>query len=430
MRSGYLKGLISGYGFAGFNIIAQIVLVPLYLRYLGKAQFGVLMILIGYANYAGAGVNWLTGGLLRAFGRYHAAGDADSFSHAFHLGRYIYVGYAILYGGILLALTSINPGILFGHAQGGSGVLLWFSVCAAAVYVVMFYILTIDRVALTAIGMQHWAYILQMEVLLIYAIGAIVLLNIGTNVAELMVAMAIGAVIAILCARYIWSRQSFAPTRSVKWNAGQVKTLMSQFIGRQGAGYMIFGAIVLTMQADVIFLGWLGSAKVAAEYVVLWKAAEVSVLMLWRIPETLIPDLIQADVSGDKKRLSMSYWSTWRWTLGLSALGGVAYALFGKTVVGLWLGHDAIPDAPYAFVLAGIALFFLGATRPAVTYAYATCRFRPLLSIAGLEMTVKLTILYFTYPLLGYVAPLVGLIVADLAGVYWLYGTLAPKRLR
>jgi O-antigen/teichoic acid export membrane protein len=240
--------------------------------------------------------------------------------------------------------------------------------------------------------------------------------------------MALGVLIAIVWVRRIWAGQSFAPMRSIALDAGHLKVLLKQFFGRQGVGYLLFGIILLTMQADVLFLGWLGGAEIAGEYVVLWKAAEVAVLMLWRIPETLIPDLIRADVTGDEKRLSTSFWTAWRWSVGLSALGGVAYALLGSTVVGLWLGKAAVPTTPYAFELAGIALFFLGATHPAAIYAYATCQFRALLPVAGLELVIKLAILYWTYPILGYLAPLVGLIAANVAGVYLLYGRLAPKK--
>lgn len=428
VRSGYLKALVSSYGFTGLNIITQIVLVPLYLRYLGKVQFGVLMMLLGYVNYAAVGINWLTGGLLRIFGAHHAAGNKPEFSQAFHVGRRIYVGYALLLGAALLAVAALDPGLLLGHPPGDAGFSPWWAVFATVVYLVLFYALSIDRVALTAIGMQHWAFLLQIGALLIYALGAILLLVTGGNVTELMGLMALGIFAVLIWAKRLWAAQDFAP-RQGPAIAGYRATLLKQLFGRQGLGYLAYGGIVLTMQADVLFLGWLGGAAVAAEYVVLWKAAEVAVMMLWRIPDALIPDLIRSDVAGDANRLSTVYWRAWRWTLGLSVLGGIAYALFGEWVVGLWLGKAALPDAPHAFLLAGIALFFLSARHPAAIYAYATCHFRALLPVAGAELAIKLAVLYLAYPTFGYLAPLIGLIAANLAGVYWWYATLAPKRL-
>ena len=421
---------MSSYGFTALNIVAQIVLVPMYLRYLGKVQFGILMMLLAYVNYAAVGINWLTGGLLRIFGAHHASGNVVEFSQAFHVGRQVYVGYALILGVAMLVVASINPGLLLGSPQGDMSFSPWWAVFATVVYLVLFYDLSIDRVALTAIGMQHWAFLLQIGALSIYALGAIPLLVMGSNVTELMALMALGVFIVLIWVKRLWVNQAFAPRPVAKTIAGYRARLLKQLFGRQGLGYLAYGGIVLTMQADVLFLGWLGGAAVAAEYVVLWKAAEVAVLMLWRIPEALIPDWIRSDVAGDAQRLSTVYWKAWRWTLGLSVLGGIAYALLGEWVVGLWLGKAALPEAPHAFLLAGIALFFLSARQPAAIYAYATCHFRALLPVAGVELLIKLGVLYWAYPSFGYLAPLIGLIVANLAGVYWLYGTMAPKRLR
>ena len=428
MLSGYVKALLSGYGFVGLNIIAQIVLVPLYLRHLGKVQFGVLMMLLAYVNYAAIGVNWLTGGLLRIFGAQYTSGNKHEFSLAFHMGRSIYVGYALIFGAVMLTLVVLNPVWLLGTLENDPGFSPWWAVFAIVVYLVLFYHLSIDRVALTAIGKQHLAFLLQIVALLIYALGAVPLLLTGSNVTELMSLMALGGFIAVIWAKRLWVDQAFTPRVAVSPIGNRLR-LLKQLFGRQGLGYLIYGAILLTMQADVIFLGWLGGAAVASEYVVLWKAAEVAVMILWRIPDALIPDLIHSDVKGDAAQLSKVYWRTWRWTLGLSVLGGIAYALLGEWVVGLWLGKAALPEVPHAFLLAGIALFFLAARHPAAIYAYATCHFRALLPVAGIELFIKLAVLYWAYPMFGYLSPLIGLIVANLAGIYWLYGMMAPKRL-
>jgi O-antigen/teichoic acid export membrane protein len=428
MEFGYLKGLLSGYGFAGLNIVVQIIMVPMYLRYLGKTQFGVLMMLLAYINYASLGVNWLTGGLLRILGVYHAGGDIEAFSRAFRLGRYVYVGYAVLLGCFVLLVAWIDPEVLFGNPLVPHN-LLWWSVFAAVIYLVLFYELSIDRVALMAAGVQHWAYLLQMLALFIYAVGAAIILKLGGNITALMAMMSAGILAAIFLVRRIWSSLDFAPLRSIAIGVEYGRLLVRQFFGRRGVGYFIYGATILTMQADVLFIGWLGGAEMATEYVVVWKAAEVAVLLLWRIPETLIPDFIRADVTGDESRVSASYWKAWRWTLVLSAVAGLCYAWVGDRVVGLWLGNDVLPSRPHAFDLAGLALFILASTRPPAVYAYALCRFRALLPVAAFELLIKLAVLLWTFPAMGYLSPLVGLIVANLAGAYILYFRMSPKRL-
>ena len=46
-----------------------------------------------------------------------------------------------------------------------------------------------------------------------------------------------------------------------------------------------------------------------------------------------------------------------------------------------------------------------------------------------LELAIKLIVLYWAYPTFGLLAPLIGVIVANIAGIYWLYGRMAPKNL-
>ena len=427
MQFGYLKGLLSGYGFAGLNIVVQVTLVPLYLRHLGQAQFGILMMLLAYINYASVGVNWLTGGLLRILGSDHAGNQLEAFSRAFRLGRYVYVGYAVLLGLVLLVLAGINPELLFGHSSQPRE-LLWWAVFAAVIYLVLFYELTIERVALMAVGTQHWAYLLQMAAIVLYALGAIVILKVGGNVISLMIMLSAASLVTRLWTRQIWSSMVFAPVRAIPVGFDYGRALLKQFFGRRGMGFFIYGGILLTMQADVLFLGWLGGAETAAQYVMVWKAAEVAVLMLWRIPETLIPDLIKADVAGDKERLSTAYWMAWRWTLGLGALAGLCYGLLGGKIVALWLGNGAVMAGPHAFELAGFALFILTSTRPPAVYSYATCHFRALLPVAGFELLVKLIVLFALFPTFGYLSPMMGLIVANVAGAYIMYMRMSPKR--
>ena len=57
-----------------------------------------------------------------------------------------------------------------------------------------------------------------------------------------------------------------------------------------GGGYFLSAALMLTSQSDVLVVGWLGGAEVAARYVLIWKIAEVGVNALWRISEIMEPD--------------------------------------------------------------------------------------------------------------------------------------------
>ncbi|HMA56039.1 MAG TPA: hypothetical protein VKP52_04835, partial [Pseudolabrys sp.] len=66
--SEYPLSLLANYLMMAANIIAQIVLVPIYLANLGAEGFGVLVLILGLINYTAIGVGWLSGGLQRILG--------------------------------------------------------------------------------------------------------------------------------------------------------------------------------------------------------------------------------------------------------------------------------------------------------------------------------------------------------------------------
>jgi hypothetical protein len=63
LLSEYPLSLLSGYLAMAGNIIAQVILVPVYLTTLGAEGFGVLVLMLAMINYALVCIGWLNGGL-------------------------------------------------------------------------------------------------------------------------------------------------------------------------------------------------------------------------------------------------------------------------------------------------------------------------------------------------------------------------------
>ena len=70
------------------------------------------------------------------------------------------------------------------------------------------------------------------------------------------------------------------------------RAVLRRVIGPMGFGYFAYGIITLAMGADVLLIGWLGSAVLAAEFALLWKPAEVLTQILWNC-RALTPFLIR-----------------------------------------------------------------------------------------------------------------------------------------
>lgn len=112
---------------------------------------------------------------------------------------------------------------------------------------------------------------------------------------------------------------------------------------------------------------------------------------------------------------------------GIAAVAAVGYAAFGPTVVRLWVGAENAPDAPWAFVLAGGAIFWLVSARLPAIFAFSLLRLRPLNIAIATEVAAKIALLLVLFPVAGYYSPLIAVNAAHLGGVAILYRRLVRQ---
>ena len=111
------------------------------------------MIIISFVNFAAFGVTWLTGGLTRTLGQCFARRDEQGFALLYGLGKWTNVIYGILVSGVagLFFWLSFKPPSAMPQAVFDLvSQAVWF----AAVYFVILYSFSVDRVALIARGAQ------------------------------------------------------------------------------------------------------------------------------------------------------------------------------------------------------------------------------------------------------------------------------------
>src|SRR5579883_442233 len=107
---GYLGSLASSYLVWASNVLVQVVLVPLYLRYMGRYEFGLLMILLAVVNYISIGSGWMSGGFLRMLGERAGQEDSEGLQRLYSVARISYVGYALLVAAALFgAYALVEP---------------------------------------------------------------------------------------------------------------------------------------------------------------------------------------------------------------------------------------------------------------------------------------------------------------------------------
>jgi O-antigen/teichoic acid export membrane protein len=235
---------------------------------------------------------------------------------------------------------------------------------------------------------------------------------------------------AFLCGAVVSRAASWLALRRTgigwRWSRGSDKAVLGRLVGSMGRGYALYGALILTLlQADVLILGLLGGPQMVAEFVLIWKIADVGIQALWRIPESLQPYIVQMDVRADHPRLRRVYAQGQAWMSAIAAIAAVAYAVLGPAVVRLWVGPEHAPDAPWGFALAGAAVFWLVSARLPAVFAFSLLRLRALNVAAAIEVGAKLVLMLALFPIAGYYSPLIAINAAHACGVAVLYRRLS-----
>ncbi|MEW6682135.1 MAG: hypothetical protein AB1451_04310 [Nitrospirota bacterium] len=412
MRRDILGAIGSGYGLMALTIAIQFVLVPLYLHHLGKETFGVLTMILAAINYGGIGITWVSGGMARILGERGAVGDTAGFADAYSLSKLVYTGYAAI---TITVFWMVSTWILAGTLDNPENLQ---AVILASLYFLVMYEYNTDRLAFIALCRQTTGNIIDAAGQIVFACGAVAGLYWGGGLASIMASQIGGVLVTRSLAWLYWHHEGMA----LRWNwpLADPGPMWQRMSGKMGQHYVVYGALLLTLQADVLIIGWIAGPAVAATFYLLWRIPEVCILLLGRIPGAVAPHLIQMDTRGDMERIQRTYRKGSRIMLGLAALAGGAYAVAGRWFVELWVGNNA-PDGYIPYVLAGAALFFLGASWWPAGVAYALVKTGPLVKVTALHLTAKLVLIALLFGRMDYLAPLTAIIITHVLGVFFLY---------
>lgn len=408
----FISGLATGYGLMALTIAIQLVLVPLYLESLGKRQFGILILFLAAINYGAMGITWLSGGMARILGERIATGNIIGFARAYAFGKIVYVAYAV----VAIAVFWVVAPVIIGDALQEPAVR--DAVLLSCLYFVLMYEYNADRLAFVAMCRQAKSNQIEALGQVVFAIGVVAGLYWDGELRSVVLAQIAGILLTRFLAWRYWRREGFA--LQWRWTNEDAHLLWKSVGGTTGWHYFVYGLLLLTLQADVLILGWFAGPATAAEFYLVWRIPEVIVLLLWRIPGVFAPHVIQMQARGESERIRASYRKGLNVMMGAAALGAVGYAVFGHWLVKTWVGINA-PDLPMAYLLAGAALFFVAATKWPAGIAYALGTTSPLLKVTALEVIGKLVLMALLFPHLGYVAPFAAIIATHLLGVYFLY---------
>jgi O-antigen/teichoic acid export membrane protein len=418
----YAAAVATGYGLMSLQLIIQVLLIPLYLRTLGTYTFGVLMILMAQVAFGYVFAGWLYNLLLRRFGESLAAGDTAGFSRLYVGGKVLLVGIGLAWGLGLLALEVFHP-IFFEDAPPEMQREILWAMCLSALHLLLMYEVVVEHTIFAATKRQLVSNSVTIISLLGFALCVVPWLLFGGGLIGVVGCFLVGDVAARIVA-FVALRRTGVHI-NIRSAIGAKTKLWADMLAPHGRRYFVYALLAMALQADLLVVGFFGDPNLVAQFALVWKIAEIMILLLARIAQHLQPEFVSMDVTGDRKRLQRVYGEAYLW-MGLAAVVlAVIYAAVGAQVVELWVGAERVPHETWLYPLAGAVIFWLGISRLPAILAQALSRMRPLMWIAVMELSGKLVFIGYYFDELGTKTTLLATSLVHVCGIalaYWLLG--------
>ncbi len=418
----YAAAILTGYVSMGMQIIIQILLVPLYLDTLGSYRFGALMILSAQIAFGYLFVGFFYSVLLRRFRESLSGADMEEFSRVYVAGKLILLAIGALFGFVVLGLERAYP-IFFEDVPTELENEIWWATALAALHFLLLCEVSVEQTLFSAIRRQVSSNLLGLIGLVAFATAVVPWLLSGGGLAGVFGCFLLGDILSRAYA-FIVLRRAKIRVRLAALAVGFRDTCRQLLSGRATL-YFAYALVAMVLQSDVLIIGMLMGADVTVDFVLVWKIADVMVLVISRMTIHLQPEFLAMDVAGDRARLRRVYLEAYRGLLLVSVVIAAAYALAGPWIMQLWVGSDRAPQDPWLYWLAGAAILWLGASRMPVVLAQALSRMQGLLCIATIEMVAKLGLILALFPSVDIRASLIAITVVHGLGIaiaYWWLG--------
>lgn len=422
LKKDYYGTVIIGYIAILVNMIVQVVLIPLYISGMGEYNYGVYLLLYSFINYVDIGIGLFSGGILRLIGECHANGNMEGIRNSYSLSKYVICVYGIISAFLLLGYAMLVKGFGYFSNEMSEAVKIIFS---AMLFLIAKYDLSVEYQVLSGTQRQALSNGLQIIAQLIYLTLAVPYLIKGNGaVSNIFFYNAVG----LICVRviiFILHRKFKDHVRLIRPNKG-MSEIRARLIGKMGFRYAVYGILIITFQADTLILGTIESnAALITQYAMTWKVAEAARQVLWKIPESMQPYIIEQDATGNYKSMREQYKKIYGITAVLSIAALLCYGIFGKLLISSWLGDSYVEISNGRIWLTAAVILLNGMERTPAIYAYSTVHLKELNKIAGIETVAKTVLTVVLYSKLGLMAPLVAMIAVHICGIgfsYWKLG--------
>lgn len=414
------NAVLSGYLLMAVTISIQFLLIPKYLTLLGQRDFGILVQILAFLNYAAIGLTGVSGSMARILGEYASVKDITKFGKAYLFSKIIYVFYAL----IIVILSFAILFIFFPNIFNDEKIKLTY--IFFSVYLILLYEFNTDRLSLNALRLQTLGNIFEIIGQIVFGLTVLLLLSIENAIYIVPLAMIAGVLTTRLLVGIFWFlKKEYNKIALPERNF--VTKLWHRIIGTMGINYTVYGFILLTLNADILILGFFADSDRVALYYLVWRIPEAFVILLWRVPAVFEPYFIELDTRGDFSSLENTYKRGHVLILFVAALLAIFYIFFGSSVVNYWTGQNLNVD-DWNYWVCGVALFFISTARWPIAIASSLVNLKPLIYISSIELMAKVSLIYVFSAQQYIVAPALAVIITH-SVIYWAYIWLGKETL-
>lgn len=419
----YFAAVGTGHALIAIQALVQVVLVPVYLASIGRSSFGVLVFVGSFLTITNLCLNAMRGVLVRYMAL--AAGRLK-----FNEVRVHFAAIRILLTLYFLLAAFVLGGFSFAYAiahteEVSSGISFETVVFLSAVHLLVQGAFNAEYFLLLALRRQAWGNTYFILGIVFFVVPVLPWLYFGGGIEGVVALQLLSSVIITVLALAHRHRRLTDVPRRTDWY--RLPAAIATYFRAEGLAFLKYAILVAALQADIVLVGLLGGPQMAADFTIIWRIAEVCVLVLWRFSDSLQPEILRLEARGEFSVIAQVYRRGLPVMAWLSLVAATTYALAGSYIVDFWVGEGTVTAPSHVYWAAGAAIFWLALARYSAVFPATLARLQGLIRIALFELLGRLALILILFGTLGYFANLLAISIVHACGIAWAYMLLARR---
>ena len=383
-----LWNILFNYGALGLTIVRNLVLVPVYLRYLDLELYGAWLATGAALAQMIVSEFGFLGVVIQRTGSAFGAGDYRRLGAVIGTSRVVVGLLALVLTAIGAALSPFIPDLM--HLEGD-----------AAVMLMNCFLIVVVGNAIDLVGIASGEMLKSLHRPLVPGLARISgeLLSIVVTLALLLSGYGLYSLAAGLLARSMLFAscttigQSYDCRRHLKLKVAWTRTMLKSLW--RDSFHQFFTALAMRLQVyiDPFLVGVVLGGEAAAIYGLTYRALDTVRFAVDQIGNALVPSLAHLFGSGDKAKFREVFETSMVFFVLISTVGMGGILVFNRDFVSLWVGPDLFGGN---WLNAALAVFgFLGIVANA-PYFYTSVRgeFRKIARVLWLSVSLHLPLSY------------------------------------